>query len=97
MNLEDLRDQINALVKTKLYEAIAVKAEQLGLDPRAGYKLYISNDEDTFIAVHKDNRRSLDYYGGFEYIDKEFVLELGDYVFYTDHERVFDAIDTYED
>jgi hypothetical protein len=94
MNIEDLRDQINALVQEQLKETKTVSAEQLGLDPRAGYRLYVPTDEaETFIAVKKDNRHALDYYGGFEYIDKEYIFELGDYVFYTEHSCVIDAFD----
>ena len=41
-----------------------VKPTDLGLDPRAGYRLY-ANDEG--IAVPNSSRGPLEYYGGFEY------------------------------
>jgi hypothetical protein len=57
-----------------------VTAEQLGLDKRAfwGYA-YI---DETAVVVIKEQTRTLDYYGGFEYVDKDYRREVGDYVFY---------------
>ena len=37
---------------------------------------------DDCLAVRKRDRGVLDYYGGFEYVDADFVLVAGDYVFY---------------
>jgi len=56
-----------------------VTAKELGLDPRAAYKLWATND---CIIVPKSEDRNLQYYGGFEYVDKECRKEVGDYVFY---------------
>jgi hypothetical protein len=62
-----------------------VPASDLGLDIRCG-RLFVNEDG---IAVGKDQDRSLQYYGGFEYVDKDYRYELGGYVFYTvDDERV---------
>ena len=70
-----------------------VKATQLGMDIRAGYKLYV--DEDCII-VDKRNDQSLQYYGGMEYVDKEFRSEIGDYVIYLSNAgRVADCLDAY--
>jgi hypothetical protein len=57
-----------------------VSANQLGLDPRAfwGYA-YV---DESAIVVTKEQTRLLDYYGGFEYVDKDYRREVGDYVFY---------------
>lgn len=57
-----------------------VQAHQLGLDPRAfwGYA-YV---DQSAIVVIKEQARTLDYYGGFEYVDKDYRREVGDYVFY---------------
>jgi hypothetical protein len=63
-----------------------VNADRLGLDIRAGYKLFVNEDA---IAVAKHNDRTLQYYGGFEYVDAECRVEMGDFVFYMcDDERV---------
>ena len=70
-------------------------AKELGLDPRAGYDLYITKDG---IAVEKEADRVLQYYGGFEYVEKEFRTELGEYVFYSiGDERVYDCLDRFYD
>jgi DNA-binding transcriptional ArsR family regulator len=69
-------------------------SEDLGLDPRSSYqKLYVSED---CIAVECREDRTLQYYGGFEYVDKEYRVEMGDYVFYlAEDERVGGHISDY--
>lgn len=68
-------------------------AKSLGLDPRAGYDLYITKDG---IAVEKAADGTLQYYGGFEYVSKEFRTELGDYVFYSiEDDRVYECLDRF--
>ena len=71
-----------------------VTATQLGLDSRAfwGYAFV----DDSAIVVIKEQTRTLDYYGGFEYVDKEYRREVGDYVFYlAEDDRVRRHIDRY--
>ena len=70
-----------------------VSADRLGLDIRAGYKLFVNEDA---IAVAKHNDRTLQYYGGFEYVDSEYRVEMGDFVFYMcDDERVREHIEQF--
>lgn len=72
-----------------------VNASKIGLDTRAGY-VYVDTENELIIA--KNNYiRSLDYYGGFEYVDDDAVTEFGDYKIYgTMHDRrVLNAIDFY--
>ena len=90
--LYELMNEINAKVEQIIDEEFQLaKPTDLGLDSRAGYTLFINEE---YIAVSESNRRSLDYYGGFEYVDKENVIVLGDYVFYsTDEERVQNHLD----
>ena len=90
--LYDLMNEINTKVDRLINDEFReVAPQELGLDPRAGYHLFINED---YIAVSKSNRRSLDYYGGFEYVDEEHVTVLGDYVFYSaDDERVQGHLD----
>jgi hypothetical protein len=92
--LYNLINEINGKVEELIDEEFRlVKPEDVGLDSRAGYNLFINED---FIAVSKSNRRSLDYYGGFEYVDEEHVTVMGDYVFYSaDDERVQDHLDQF--
>jgi hypothetical protein len=92
--LYKLMNEINGKVEELIDEEFRLmKPEDVGLDSRAGYNLFINED---FIAVSKSNRRSLDYYGGFEYVDEEHVTVLGDYVFYSaDDRRVQDHLDRF--
>lgn len=60
----------------------------LGLDQRASYGgVWIDLRNEEFVAVTKNADRSLQYYGGFEYIDKEYRKEYGDYVFYMNEQN----------
>jgi hypothetical protein len=71
-----------------------VQARELGLDPRAfwGYA-YV---DETAIVVMKEQARTLDYYAGFEYVDKDYRREVGDYVFYlAEDSRVRDCIELF--
>lgn len=92
--LYNLMNEINEKVEVLIDEEFRlVKPTDVGLDSRAGYTLFINED---YIAVSKSNRRSLDYYGGFEYVDEEHVTVLGDYVFYSaDDERVQGHLDEF--
>jgi vacuolar-type H+-ATPase subunit E/Vma4 len=67
-----------------------IKSEETGLDSRCGNILI----NESFIAVK--NSRSLDYYGGFEYVKEEDILHIGQYkVYLSDSERVQGHIDTW--
>jgi hypothetical protein len=65
--------------------------EELGLDFRCG-RILISVDEG-FVAA--SNPRSIEYYGGWEYIDSEFKLDAGDYRFYDREADRVDAVIRY--
>ena len=92
----ELQEQIERMVDDYFEDAAAqrVSAEDVGLDRRAGY-LFISTEEG-WIASR--NTRSLEYYGGFEYIGEEYRVTVGEITFYSsDHSRVADAIEYYND
>jgi len=91
----ELQEQIEQVVDQYFEDASAqrVSAESVGLDSRAGY-VFISTEEG-WIASR--NTRSLDYYGGFEYISEEHKVTVGEITFYSnDHSRVADALEYYE-
>ena len=93
MTFEDFIGTVSDLAEELLLDAEEVSPSQLGLDSRAGYQLYAGED---FIAVDFRNDRSLQYYGGFEYIDSEHRTVVGGYVFYSDEaSRVEKALDYY--
>jgi len=86
-------DEVAELAHRRVRNMDETDAKKLGLDIRAGYRLWVDAE---CVVIHKSHDRSLQYYGGFEYVDSEFRVECGDYVFYTrDGSRVEDAIDRY--
>jgi hypothetical protein len=80
MNYDQMCAEIDSMVEEFLQGATEVRAEQVGLDPRAAYRLYITRDH---IIAESGEDRTLQYYGGFEYVNQEYRRELGDYVFYS--------------
>ena len=92
MDLFELIDNVTELTDTFVGDMVLVPAKQLGLDNRCG-KLFVSPD---CVGVYKGNDRTLQYYGGFEYVDKEYRHEMGDYVFYSaEDNRVQGHLETY--
>ena len=92
----ELQDKIDNLIDQYLEDsdAVRVSAEAVGLDHRAGY-VFVSTEEG-WIAAVAGNVRSLEYYGGFEYVDDK--LSVGEMTFYSsDSSRVADAIEYYND
>lgn len=83
----EIESDIDSLVDTfqqQLDELIMnlpeARAEQLGLDSRCGSAHVAENS----IFVRKGNtNRMFQYYGGFEYVDAEFVTHCGDWVRYS--------------
>ena len=95
MELADLKYNVNEAVDNFVSELKQITKEQrtyegLGIDPRA---LYSGWYNDECLVVLNRNRGTLDYYGGFEYVDKEFVDTIGDYTIYSqDGGRVDDVL-----
>jgi len=89
-----LQEQIEQMVDQYFEDAGAqrVSAEEVGLDSRAGY-VFVSTEEG-WIASRVT--RSLEHYGGFEYIDIEYRVTVGEITFYSsDDSRVADALEYY--
>ena len=92
----ELERKVEELVMQYLEDsgAVYVGADLLGLDYRCG-RVHISVEED-FVAVN--GTYSIEYYGGFEYIDSDYKTTIGHITFYSgDHSRVRDAIDYYKE
>lgn len=90
-SIHDYIDEVNDQMRARVADMRYVPADELGLDRRAAYRLWY--DEDCII-VDKNSDRTLQYYGGFEYIEKEFRFEIGDYVVYLrDDDRVDRCLD----
>ena len=90
----ELEEQVRWMVEQYIEDASAVRvsADAVGLDIRAGF-VFVSTEEE-WIAT--SNTRSLEYYGGFEYVDIEYRVVVGEMTFYSaDHSRVRDALEHY--
>ena len=84
----DLLDEVADMVERHVAGMRRVEATALGLDVRCGMAWV---DED-YIVAYASNR--FDYYGGFEYVDKDDVQVIGDYKFYSaNSSRIADAIE----
>ena len=94
--LNSLQWEINQKVEAIIDEMTEVLPEDVYLDKRSAYRLYIDKE---YIAVQKGyDLSTLRFYGGFEYVDEEHVQELGDYVFYhSEDERVAGHLSEYYD
>jgi hypothetical protein len=79
MNLTELLELIQSEMKTIISEAKQVRAVEIGLDSRCG-TLYVV-DEGILVPLH--NNKTVQYYGGFEYIKAEHITQLGQYVLYS--------------
>jgi hypothetical protein len=97
MEFGDLFYNINEMVRNFLDGKPEIDAETVGLDRRCG-SIIVGDD---FIAKRKSGDNSLQYYGGFEYVSKEFRNEIGDWVFYvaedSDWCRVSEVIERYQE
>ena len=96
--LYDVVEAAEAQVAEWLEEnAERVSASQLGLDERCGW-LWVC-DEAVVCKTYSKGR--LEYYGGFEYVDKEQVKAVGRYTIYEagyeDSDRVRECIERWEE
>ena len=80
MGFDSMMSAVNEAVEDYLADAKEARASDLGLDTRAFWgEAFVTVD---CIAVRLDQDRSLQYYGGFEYVNKEYRVCAGDWVFY---------------
>lgn len=94
MNVNEIIDSLQDLEYGILEQTEKVSAKDLGLDPRCG--IFHVDKDGEFVMVDKHNRRTVDYYGGLEYVDNENILALNEYVLYmVDDERIAGMIDFY--
>lgn len=95
MDFSEVYDNANTVAEQAIEGLPQVNGKKLNLDLRAGYNLIVGED---FIAVHKRDQRTLEYYGGFEYVDKDSVIGVGEYIFYSsEDDRVARCIDYFND
>ena len=88
--LEEIGDRIDEIAENIDW----ANADEIGLDIRAG-RVKVSPEG---ILVPEPRVRTLEYYGGFEYVDRNNVYKLGKYTFYSrGDQRVAEAIEYYMD
>lgn len=91
--IDDFNDEIRRFLQE--HTVCVTSASSLGLDTRAGSQFYVNEHG---ITVDVCYRRRLDYYGGFEYVDSDCVVVMGDFVTYSaEDERVLSAIERFYD
>lgn len=80
--IDQIESQIAEMMERYVEENCKVgDREQTGLDPRAFVGLFYYNYD--CIVIFSGARRNLEYYGGFEYIDSDYVRQYGDYIVYS--------------
>lgn len=84
MDFSEFKYQINDLNNEFISQCMKVKPESIGLDDRIG-SVFVPTDFSC-IAVHKSKNKSIRYYGGFEYIGDKYIVEVGDYVYYSNED-----------
>lgn len=90
MEFYEMTSIVDEAVSSFISCAEEIKPEVAGLDKRAGYKLFITED---VIACRMNDDKALQYYGGFEYVEQDCRSVIGGYVFYScDDERVQEHI-----
>ncbi len=94
MNVYEAMDQIESIENELMTTLVQVSAEELGLDRRCG-RLYLDVDKD-FIITRKRSVQKLNYYGGFEYVNEEYITQIGNLIcFSRENERVDSHISHY--
>ncbi len=78
MTKDEILSAMEEIIQSIERSAEYVPATALGLDPRSGH-VYVG--EDFIAATHI---AGIEYYGGFEYVDKDYVFSLGVMRIYTD-------------
>ena len=97
VNVMDLIEDFERALEAKIITMDSYEPEQFRLDKRSSYgKIYV-DEYFSMMIVSKRNDRVLQYYGGFEYVNKEYRQEAGSYVIYhSDDERVQEHLDYLE-
>lgn len=98
MDYNDILEKLEDMQQELFKECEYVSADAVGLDVRAG-RVHVYPAEyvgDGFIAC--DHPGSLDYYGGFEYVDKDCITRVGNTKIYSgEDERVAGCLEYYNE
>lgn len=91
MNFSTIQDTILQLQDEIESSCRRVPAHELGLDSRCGF-VYVGED---FVATSRP--RELDYYGGFEYVDPDYIQSVGDWKLYSKGNRRIDNLPCWDE
>ena len=81
-NIQDYLDEVNDNVAAYINKNFHhVPAADIYLDDRIG-RVWIFPDERMVAVERGHSQRMLEYYGGFEYIEDEFKVTIGNWVIY---------------
>jgi len=95
-SINDIIEQAREDVESVMDSLPRVRADEIGLDSRAGY-VHVDVDNGQIIA-RRSYISSLEYYGGFEYVNNDCKISFGDVKIYTSNDdRVAEALDYYEE
>jgi hypothetical protein len=93
----DFLSTIEQQMSTIINQSHQVKPEDIGLDTRSAWRLYI-DPEFEGIIVPNSHIRTMEYYGGFEYVGRSFVVNTGQYTLYlAEDDRVQGCIDRWRE
>ena len=77
--------------------SVQVEPESLGIDRRAVSKYHLRVTDDA-VLVHNDAVRGFDYYGGGEYVDREYRTQMCDWhIYWCDDPRVAEWLERHEE
>ena len=86
--LDQIREEVENMVQ-EMCQGMTYYDHLPNLDRRAGTDFWVDKDK---VITGLCNLGKLEYYGGFEYVEPEYKVILGDYVIFSrDHERVDNA------
>ena len=83
LDYQDVIDEANCRMSEMLsqdeWEEVEVEdyRPRLGLDPRAYVQTWVERDGDCMIT--RGSTRALEYYGGFEYVERDARVRVGEY------------------
>jgi len=81
-NLQDYLDEVNYNVEAYINKNFChVPASDINLDVRVG-RVWVHPDERMVAVERGHSQRMIEYYGGFEYIEDEFKMTIGNWVIY---------------
>lgn len=87
--INELLERIQSIENEIIQSCETYRAEELGFDRRCGDVLVPHNKQ--WIVIYKNNKGTMNYYGGLEYVDDEYVTELTTIVLYSREDSRIDG------